>query len=99
MEIKFSKEMVDKFAKDLLFELTEEENKNVLDEFEIIKENMDSIAKIEDLALVEPMTHPLEYDDVVLRSDEVLDELSVEEVLANAKDKTLEEVIVPKVVE
>ena len=99
MEMKFSKELVDKFAKDLLFELTPLENKSVLDEFEVIKENMDSILKIDGLDKVDPMTHPLEYDDVVLRSDEVGEELSVEEVLSNSKDKTLEEVIVPKVVE
>lgn len=99
MEMKFSKELVDKFAKDLLFELTPLENKSVLDEFEVIKENMDSILKIDGLDKVDPMTHPLEYDDVILRSDEVGEELSVEEVLSNSKDKTLEEVIVPKVVE
>ena len=60
---------------------------------------MDSILKIDGLDKVDPMTHPLEYDDVILRSDEVGEELSVEEVLSNSKDKTLEEVIVPKVVE
>ena len=75
MEMKFSKELVDKFAKDLLFELTPLENKSVLDEFEVIKENMDSILKIDGLDKVDPMTHPLEYDDVILRSDEVGEEL------------------------
>ena len=99
MEIKFTKELVDKYAKDLLFELTKEENESVLNEFEIIKENMDSIAKIDGLKEVEPMTHPLEYEDVILRNDEIGEELTVEEVLLNAKEKTLEEVIVPKVVE
>ena len=48
---------------------------------------------------VEAMTHPLEYEDVVLREDTISDELLVDEVLSNAKEKTLEEVIVPKVVE
>ena len=99
MEIKFTHGLVDKYAKDLMFELTEKENQNVLDEFEVIKENMDSIAGMKNISDVEPMTHPLEYEDVVLRNDEVGEELSVEEVLSNAKDKTLEEIIVPKVVE
>ena len=31
MEIKFTHGLVDKYAKDLMFELTEEENQNVLD--------------------------------------------------------------------
>lgn len=99
MEIEFTSELVDKYARDLLFELTDEENKNVLDEFEVIKENMDLISQMEGLSEVEAMTHPLEYEDVVLREDTISDELLVDEVLSNAKEKTLEEVIVPKVVE
>jgi len=96
---KFTKELVDKYAKDLLFELTEEENKMVLDEFEIIEENMEKINKLADLSEFEVMTHPLELDSAHLREDEVAEELSTEEVLANASKKTVEEIIVPKVVE
>jgi len=96
---KFTKELVNKYAKDLLIELTEEENKMVLDEFEIIEENMEKINKIADLKKEEAMTHPIEFDSFSLREDEVLDELSVEEVLQNAKEKTIDSIIVPKVVE
>ncbi len=96
---KFTKELVDKYAKDLLFELTDEENKMVLDEFEIIEENMEKINKLADLSEFEAMTHPLELDSAHLREDEVAEELTTEEVLANASKKTVEEIIVPKVVE
>ncbi len=95
---KFTKEMVDKYAKDLLILLTEEENQLVLDEFEMIDENMEKINQIADIHTVEAMTHPFEVL-VSLRSDEVKNELSIESVLQNASDKTMEEVIVPKVVE
>ena len=95
----FTKELVDKFAKDLLIGLTEEENKMVLDEFSIIESSMNRIANIPNIEEECAMSHPLEYDSVSLREDEVVRELSVEEVLQNAKVKTEEEIIVPKVVE
>ena len=41
--MKFTKEMVDNYADKLLIGLTEEENKMVLDEFEIIDKNIDLI--------------------------------------------------------
>ena len=95
----FTKELVDKFAKDLLIGLTEEENKMVLDEFSIIEASMDKIANIPNINDEEAMTHPLEYEEVNLRSDDEVRELTKDEVLQNAKHKTEEEIIVPKVVE
>ena len=47
---KFTKEMVDDYADKLLIGLTEEENKMVLDEFEIIDRNIDLINKIPGLS-------------------------------------------------
>lgn len=95
---KFTKELVDKYAKDLLISLTEEENKMVLDEFQVIEENMEKINQIADLKEEEPMTHPIETE-VLLREDEIKEELTIEEVLQNAKEKTVDSVVVPKVVE
>jgi len=96
---KFTKEMVDKYAKDLMIKLSSEENKKVLDEFDIIEENMEKISNLKDIKDIEPMTHPLEYDDIILRDDEVREELSLDEVLKNTERKTMEEIIIPKVVE
>ncbi len=95
---KFTKELVDKFARDLLISLTEEENKMVLEEFEMIEENMEKINQFADLNKIEAMTHPFPVE-VSLRLDEVKDELQTEEVLQNASKKTMEEVVIPKVVE
>ena len=46
--MKFTKEMVDNYADKLLIGLTEEENKMVLDEFEIIDKNIDLINEIKE---------------------------------------------------
>ena len=56
---KFTKEMVDDYADKLLIGLTPEENKMVLDEFEIIDQNIDLINRIPGISEVEPMTHCL----------------------------------------
>lgn len=94
----FSKELVDDLANKLLFEMSPEENKMVLDEFEEIDANMQKIERIAHLSSIEPMTHPFPIDDVILRSDDLVEELSQEEVLQNAAKKNLTSVIVPKVV-
>lgn len=96
--MKFTKELVDDLANKLLFELSEEENKMVLDEFETIDQNMKKIEKIENIQTILPMTHPFALEDVVLRNDEDIEELTQEEVLSNAANKNLTSVIVPKVV-
>lgn len=96
---KFTKEMVDDYAEKLLIGLTEEENKMVLDEFDIIKENMEIIAQIPDIESVEPMTHALDDFVFELREDEVKEELSISEVMQNCDNHNTREVIVPKVVD
>lgn len=99
MSQKFTKELVHKYALDLLISLTEEENQMVLEEFDIIEENMEKINAIADLKEEEAMTHPFPLENVLLRDDVVEEELPLEDVLLNAKNKTMEEVIVSKVVE
>lgn len=95
----FTKELVDKYAADLLIGLTAKENELVLEEFSIIKENMDQINEIADIANYKAMTHPIDLDEIILRDDLVKEELSLDCVLQNASYKTEEEIIVPKVVE
>ena len=59
---------------------------------------MKKIEKIENIQTILPMTHPFTLEDVVLRNDEDIEELTQEEVLSNAANKNLTSVIVPKVV-
>ena len=95
---KFTKEMVDNYADKLLIGLSEEENKQVLDEFEDIDKSIDLINKIPNISEVEPMTHTLDEFVYELRSDEVEESVPIEELLQNSDDIKEREIKVPKVV-
>ena len=96
---KFTKEMVIDYADKLLIGLTEEETKMVLDEFEIIDQNMDTINQIPNIDEVEPMSFCLDNFKCTLREDIVEDSISLEEIIQNCSDADTDGVHVPKVVE
>ena len=96
---KFTKELVDSYADKLLIGLTEEENKMVLDEFDVIDKDIDIINSIDGIEKVKPMTHAL--DDQVLdnlRDDKETKSPDIDDLLSNAKHKIGREIEVPKVV-
>ena len=95
---KFTKEMVNDYADKLLIGLTEEENKQVLDEFDIIDKNIDIINKIPNIENVAPMTHCLDRCIYELREDKVESSVPIEELLQNCDDVKGREIKVPKVV-
>jgi len=95
---KFTKEMVDDYADKLLIGLTDEENKMVLDEFDIIDKNIDLVNKIPGISEIEPMTHCLDECYAKLREDEVIESVPIEELLANSDDTEDREIVVPRVV-
>ena len=95
---KFTKEMVDDYADKLLIGLTEEENKMVLDEFDVIDEQINVINDIPGIENVEPMTHTLDDFEYELREDVVEESVPIEDLLSNCKDVSGWEVEVPKVV-
>lgn len=80
---KFTKEMVDSYADKLLIGLTPEENKMVLDEFEVIDKGIDLINEIENISEIKPMTHAIDIE-CTLREDKVEETLTIDEVLKNA---------------
>ncbi len=96
---KFTKELIDKYANLLLIGLTEEENKMVLEEFEVIDSNMELINEIADIKSVEPMTHALLDFEYTLREDEAEGSVPIEKLLQNCDGYEDREVEVPKVVE
>ena len=96
---KFTKEMVDDYADKLLIGLTEEENKMVLDEFEVIDKDISLINEIEDIEKIEPMTHCLDDFTYELREDEIEESTDIDLILSNCDDYINDEVRVPKVVE
>ncbi len=94
----FTQEKVDKLADLLLIGLTEEENKMVFEEFEIIDANINKINEIEGIKNVLPMTHTLDDFVCVLRDDVADDSVPLDEILANCDDTEDGCVSVPKVV-
>lgn len=96
---KFTSEMVDSYASKLLFKLTPEENKMVLDEFEVIDKTIDLINEIDGLSALEPMTHCLDDLEVDLRDDIPEESIKVEDALRNAGAVEGREIEVPKVVD
>lgn len=95
---KFTTEMVDNYADKLLIGLTREENKMVLDEFDIIDKNLDKVTQIDGIEKVEPMTHCLDDFEYSLREDVIVKSVPIEELLANCDDTEGAEIVVPKVV-
>ena len=98
MTAKFTKEMVDDYANKLLIGLTPEENKMVLDEFEVIDATIDIINEIENIEKVEPMTHALDDFEYELREDVVEESVPLEDLMANCDDEVGNEVQVPRMV-
>ena len=95
---KFNKELVDDLANKLLIGLSEEENKMVLSEFEIIEFQMNLINEIPNIQNIEPMTHPFDLYEVTLREDINEESIIIEDILRNSDDIEGREIKVPKVV-
>lgn len=94
----FTKDMVDSYADKLLIGLTPEENKMVLNEFEVIDKNIDLINEIENLSNVEPMSYCLDDFTYVLDEDIIEPSISIEDALSNSDETLDREIVVPKVV-
>lgn len=95
----FTKEMINDYADKLLIGLTDDEVKILLDEFDVIKENMEIIANIDGLSDVEPMHFPTDYTINSLRSGNTVSNLDRNSVLSNCKDAIEDVISVPKVVD
>ena len=95
---KFTKEMVDNYADKLLIGLTPEENKMVLDEFDIIDKTCDRVNEIPNISSVEPMTHCLDEFVEELRDDEAEESVPIEDLLRNSDETSDREIELPKVV-
>lgn len=96
--MKFSKDTIRKLADLLLIGLNDEETDMVYNEFEIIDKNINKINDIEDIKMVEPMTHALDNFIVELREDIIENSITKEELLSNSDNNDDECVVIPKVV-
>jgi aspartyl/glutamyl-tRNA(Asn/Gln) amidotransferase C subunit len=97
--MEFNEATIDKLSNLLLIGLTPEENKMILDEFNVIDKNIDKINKIEGIEKAIPMTHALDDFEVKLREDIAEESPSIEDLLKNSDQINDREVEVPKVVE
>lgn len=95
------KKKLKKYANKLMFDMEDSQYSTLQEEFDIILKQMDLIGNIPNISNVEPMFFPFINEDVELREDVVIenDELTVDEVLMNAKSVSKDQVKVPKVVE
>ena len=94
-----NKDLLEMYAKKLMFKMQDEEYITLEEEFDIILKQMDLIGKIDNIKDVEPMTFPFINEDVSLREDEIDNTITAEDLLLNVKDKERNQVKVPKVVE
>lgn len=93
------KETLIELANKLMFTMKDSEYDTLLDEFDIIIKQMDLIGKIEGIDKVMPMVYPNELSDAVLREDEVIDSLEIDDILVNSGSNLYNQVKLPKVVE
>ena len=94
----FTKEMILDYADKLLIGLSDEECNTLLEEFDVIKENMEIIANIENIKDVEVQNFPCEFAPIDLREDIPTESLPIEDILANCDQSIDRMVEVPKVV-
>lgn len=94
----FTKELINDYADKLLIGLSDEECNTLLEEFDVIKENMEIISNIDNISSVEPLSFPynIEIDD--LREDVASPSINIDDALSNC-DSYIDRVVeVPKVV-
>ena len=82
----------------LLFDISDEEMKLLLSEFDILVKQFELLKDIENVNEVKPMTFPYEIFNDYLREDVPSDVLTKEEALKNAKSVKDGQIKLPKVV-
>jgi len=97
-EKKFTEDMVDTYADKVLIGLTREENKMVLDEFEIIDKTISTVSKIPNIESVVPMSWCLDRTIDFLREDVAEESTPIDIALTNSKGSNGCEIEVPRVV-
>jgi len=93
-----TKDLLKNCANNLMFEMKEEEYQTLLEEFSVLKKQMDLIANIKGVDDAEEMTFPFPCEVSFLREDVEGETLSREETLKNAKEVIDGQIKLPKVV-
>lgn len=85
------------YAHKLMFDMNDLEYETLLKEFYVVLKQMDIISKFDNIDKIEPMVLPFPIE-VKLRSDDLIEVLTREDVLKNAKEIENDQVKVPRVV-
>ena len=93
-----NKETLKTAANKLMFEMSEEQYNNLLNEFGIITTQMELIGKIEGVDNASPMTFPFDVTSTYIREDEATEPLDRDVALKNAKDVVDGQIRLPRVV-
>ncbi len=95
---KVTLEVLKEATNKLMFDMSEEQYQNLLNEFDIILSQMELISEIEGVDDATPMVFPFDVTNSYLREDVAVTPLSKEDVLKNAKDVVDGQIAVPRVV-
>ena len=92
-----NKELLQDCAHRLMFDMTDEQYELLEKEFKIILKQMELI-EVNDVDELTPMTFPFDVTVTYLRDDDVIETITTEEALSNAKDVVENQIRLPKVV-
>ena len=92
-----NKELLKDCAHRLMCDMTDEQYELLEKEFKIILKQMELI-EVNDVDELTPMTFPFDVTVTYLRDDDVIETISTEEALSNAKDVVENQIRLPKVV-
>ncbi|NLC96388.1 MAG: Asp-tRNA(Asn)/Glu-tRNA(Gln) amidotransferase subunit GatC [Erysipelotrichaceae bacterium] len=84
-------------AHDLMFDLSDDEAQDIVNEFDTLEKQLELLEKI-DTTNVEPMVYPFEEETTYLRNDEVSNIISQKDALSNAQNSKEGHFVVLKVV-
>lgn len=93
-----NKEVLKTAANKLMFDMSEEQYDNLLNEFDTIISQMKLIGDIEGVDDAEPMTFPFDVTNTYLREDVASAPLNRDEALRNAKDVVDGQIRLPRVI-
>ncbi len=92
-----NKEYINVLAKDLMFELSEDEVNDIIDEFDVLSQQLELLQSIDTSGVLE-MIYPFEEETTFLREDEVVNVISQKDAISNAFKVKSGHILVPKVV-
>ena len=95
---KISKEVLKLTASKLMFDMSDSECEDLVDEFDKLVKRMEIIGEIKGVDNAEPMTFPFEVSSSCLREDIPINDCSREELLKNSKEVVDGQIRLPKVI-